>query len=344
MPLYGLQTDWVYPALAFVPIWIPSLFPNYELAWLVMIFLLNTSVAVALNHRGPDGSSPGRAGWLFLVALVALGPIAISRIDSVSLVLALFGLLAIGASRLNIATALLTVAGWVKIWPIAVFLAMLASFRSRLWPLSLATAISAAILITGFNLGGASVLSFVTAQQERGLQIESVMATLWMWLSSFGLAEIYFDDEILTNQVRGPGVNELAASANALLFLALGAVFVLALYAKQKRNQSLPVFVWASLAGVASLIVFNKVGSPQFMLWLVFPILAGLYFGIPRFRLVAIIGLVIGVLTQLVYPIFYLELLALESGTLVLLTARNLLVIWLLVVAVLRLTREQALE
>lgn len=344
MPILGLQTDWVYPALALIPIWLPSFLLNYEFGWLLLIFFLNTSVALALNIRSPARSRPSQAGWIYLASLVALGPVAISRIDSVSLALAIFGMIAIGAGHMKSATAWLTLAGWVKIWPIAVFLAMLAGFKDRKGPLLVATGISAAILLIGFSQGGLSVLSFINTQQGRGLQIEAVLATGWLWLASVGLAEIYFDDEILTNQIRGAWVNELSGITNWVLFLAIAAVFVLALRANQKGLESRTVFVWAALAGVAALIVFNKVGSPQFILWLALPLIAGVYFRTPRFGFVLVFGLAVGVLTQLVYPVFYLDLLALQVGPLALLTLRNLLVIGLLVIGVLRLTRKQTLN
>jgi hypothetical protein len=344
MPIYGLETDWVYPALAFIPVWIPSLFENYEAGWLLLILLLNTAVALALEFRYRNHFFASHTGWLFLLLLALLGPVAISRIDSVSVAVALLGLLAIGANRLTTAATFLTLAGWIKIWPVAVFLGLIASFKERLKPLIAATAISLSIVVVGFTVGGFSVFSFITTQQDRGLQIESVMATFWMWLASAGLAEIYFDDEILTNQVRGPFVAELAASANFLLLLAISIVFALALRAIRKGQEPRSVFVFASLAGVAALIVFNKVGSPQFMLWLVVPIVAGYYFKIPKVWPVIAAGLVTNLLTQLVYPVFYIELLSLQFGPLALLTLRNSLVIGLMIYGLLGLTRKQSLK
>ena len=61
----------------------------------------------------------------------------------------------------------------------------------------------------------------------------------------------------------------------------------------------------ASFALTAALIVFNKVGSPQFMTWLVAPIVLGLVLDRRRWRSVAVFALVVAALTQSVYPLTY---------------------------------------
>ena len=91
------------------------------------------------------------------------------------------------------------------------------------------------------------------------------------------------------------------------------------------------MFALAALTGVLDLIVFNKVGSPQFMIWLAVPLVALVYFGINKSKVAMAMGAAILLLTQLVYPVFYIELLGLETISLGLLTARNLLLVALLI-------------
>jgi hypothetical protein len=97
--------------------------------------------------------------------------------------------------------------------------------------------------------------------------------------------------------------------------------------AGRNRNQ---VFVVAALTGVLDLIIFNKVGSPQFMIWLAVPLVALVYFRINKSKVALTIGSAILLLTQLLYPVFYIELLGLETMPLGLLTVRNLLLVSLL--------------
>jgi hypothetical protein len=167
------------------------------------------------------------------------------------------------------------------------------------------------------------------------------MATVWMWLAKFGLAEIFFDEQVLTNQVSGVLVQEVAAASNWLMLLALSITFLLALRAIRAGRNRKEVFAIASLTGVLDLIVFNKVGSPQFMVWLAVALVAAIFFEVKSIKMPLIVGGTILLLTQLIYPVFYTELLGLETLPLWLLTIRNLLLVWLLVWANFRLSRAK---
>jgi hypothetical protein len=333
--VYGLVTEWVYPALAFAPIWIAGALNlvSYEVSWLTLVFGLNTAAVLLMVRKANKGGvfSGTNASWAFLSALLLLGPVAVSRIDSVSAALAILGLVAINRNSTGIAAALFTIAGWIKIWPVALFAAVIAVFKKRLQAVVVATIISASIIGIGLLAGGTKVFGFVLQQQERGIQIESVMATPWMWLAKFGSANIFFDDDILTNQVSGPLVQELAAVSNYLLFIALAITALLAIRAVRAGRNRTQVFALAALTGVLDLIVFNKVGSPQFMIWLAVPLVALVYFGVNKSKVALAMGAAILLLTQLVYPVFYIELLGLETMPLGLLTVRNLLLVALLI-------------
>jgi hypothetical protein len=95
------------------------------------------------------------------------------------------------------------------------------------------------------------------------------------------------------------------------------------------------------LALVMALIAANKVGSPQFATWIAVPIILGLAWqahGGLSFRVPAILALTIAALTQLVYPVLYGSLLALDPRMLGVLTVRNTLYLVLLGWAIWRLT------
>ena len=342
--IYGLATEWVYPAFAFVPIWIAGAINivSYETSWLILVFALNTAAVLLMVRPATNEKlfSGTYASWVFIAALFLLGPVAVSRIDSVSAAIAIFGLVALGRNTTGIAAALFTVAGWIKIWPIALFAAMIAAFKKRVKGIVVATLISSSVIAAGVLAGGTNVFSFVLQQQDRGIQIESVMATPWMWLAKFGLASIFFDDVVLTNQVSGELVLEIASVSNYILFGAIGITAFLAIRAIRAGRDRTEVFVLASLTGVLDLIVFNKVGSPQFMIWMAVVLVALVYFGINKSKLALVIGAAILLLTQLVYPIFYLELLGLETLPLGLLTLRNLLLVGLLIWANVRLSKK----
>jgi hypothetical protein len=98
---------------------------------------------------------------------------------------------------------------------------------------------------------------------------------------------------------------------------------------------------------VVTLITFNKVGSPQFIMWLAVPIISGIVVerasGGISFQIPATLAAIIALLTQLIYPYFYTALLSLNPVMLLALTTRNGLLFVLLgwaVVTVVRLIRS----
>ena len=92
-----------------------------------------------------------------------------------------------------------------------------------------------------------------------------------------------------------------------------------------------------SLALVLGFIVFNKVGSPQYLCWLVPPLVVGLVLDRRRWALPATVALGTALLTQLVYPLLYGGILTPALVPVTVLTVRNLALIALLVWMVVRL-------
>jgi hypothetical protein len=189
--------------------------------------------------------------------------------------------------------------------------------------------------------GNEKLMSFVSMQGARGLQVESVFATFWVWAAKFGApgAGIYFDNQLVTNQVSGTLSNEIAWALGLVLPCALAITIFLGIRAYRAGAETKHLFVATFLTATLDLIVFNKVGSPQFELWLAVPLMAGILFGLPNWRLPAMLGSCIALLTNLLYPIFYMDLMALGWLGITILTLRNALLITLLVWANLRLSK-----
>jgi hypothetical protein len=272
--------------------------------------------------------------------------VALGRIDSVSVIFALLGVIALSKNHIVMAASWFTFGGWVKIWPIAMFLGMMVSTKKYLLAIVTGASASLLIILTALLFGGnQSIISFATQQQNRGIQIESVIATLWIWDSKVGgESKIYFDDQMMTNQVQGPWSDLVANYANLIMFACLGITAVLSFIAIRKGANWKQVFAIASLTGTLDLIVFNKVGSPQFMLWLLVPAIAGIVFRSRNWIVVLYSVLAIEVMTQLVYPLNYLGLLGLETTPVVMLTIRNALLVGLLIWANTQLASKKLLN
>lgn len=348
----GIDTVWVYPILAIVPMIAAALFgPDlYASTWLSLVMAIDAiafAVILAPGHRA------GRVvvAWWWLGFLVALGPVAVGRIDAITVPIAIVGMLVL-VRRPLLGGVLLTVAAWIKVWPAALVAAAVVALRDRLRVLAGALATTAAVIAAALAFGaGSNVLSFVTQQTGRGLQIEAVIATPWMWDATRGAGHsvVYYDTGILTFQLRGSGVAEAAALATPLLAVAALAILGLGALAVRRGRSATAVLPPLVLALTVAMIVFNKVGSPQFVTWLAVPIGYGLMVAAiasgRSFRVPAALGLAIAALTQVVYPFWYSGLLGIPDPAVVfVLTVRNVLYLVLLVwalVALVRVVRDE---
>lgn len=328
----GINSVWVYPIVALVPMVASAAFgpDQYSSTWLTMVMLLD---AVAFGFLTGWGRSRERVAvaWWWIGFLVLLGPIALGRIDSVSVPLALVGVILI-ASRPRAAAVVLTIATWIKVWPAAILLAAVVVLRDR-WRLVLsALLVSAAIVFVALVLGsGTNVFSFITQQTGRGLQPESPVATIFMWQALAGVpgAAVYYDQTILSYGVRGPGDAVAIALMSPLLAITILAIALLGLRAMRRGAAPGALFPPLALALTTAFIAVNKVGSPQYIAWLAVPIVLGLAThaaGHGRsFRTPAILGLVIAALTQVIYPYLYIWLIYLNPLMVSALTVRNIL-------------------
>lgn len=332
----GIDTSWVYPLLALVPMLAAYAFgPDlYGSTWLTIVMMLNAGALVAIIGV-QERARHAAIAWWWMLYLVLLGPIALGRIDAITVPVALVAVMLI-ADHPTWGGALLAVGAWIKVWPVGVLLAALIALRDRGAVLAATVGTSMVVVAAGLALGGASaLLTPITEQTGRGLQVEAPISTVWLWAAAAGQwsAQVYYDQGILTWQVDGDGSAQAAAAMTPLLALAVAVIAGLGLLAVRRGVDEVVLFPVLALALVMALITVNKVGSPQFATWIAVPVILGLAWqrrGGVSFRVPAMLALLIAALTQVVYPVLYANLLSLELGMLIVLTARNLLYVVLL--------------
>ena len=345
----GIDSQWVYPIVALVPMLIAFTFGStlYASTWLSMVMVLNCIAFGVLTGWGRRADRTAIAWW-WVAFLFLLGPIALGRIDSVTVPLAMVGMLLL-ARHPRAAALILTVATWIKVWPAALIAAIVISVKARLRILTVALATSLGIIAVVFALGGgAYVFSFVSQQTGRGLQIEAPISTIWLWMTAAGVpgTRVYYDLPILTFQVDGPGSSLAAGIMTPLLAIAVLAVCALGVLAVRRGATTVQLLPALALAFVTAFIVFNKVGSPQFESWLAVPVVLGLvtwHEGGRSFRTPAVLVLVIAAITQAIYPYLYDYVLTVNPIMLIALSARNLLLVVLLgwaIAVVIQLARD----
>ena len=325
--IVGITENFVYPVLALLPI-VSALAlggPAYLATWFALVTGLNAGAfwVLARSHRA--------AAWWWLAFLGLLGPIALLRIDAVTVPLCIVALLWLRRRPLW-GTVLLTIATWIKIWPVAALAALAVASKLR-WRMLMvvaavtATVIGLAALLSLSRGSGLHVLSFVGEQAGRAIQIESPVAVPWLWQAALGVpgSFIYYDHQILTFQVAGAGVSAVSAAMTPLLALAAACVLLLGVRARRRGISALAVLAPLTLALTVTLIAFNKVGSPQFISWLAAPIILGLVLNGRAWRTPALLGLALAALTQLVYPSLYDWVIVAHPLMVLVLTLRNLL-------------------
>ncbi|MGB8649199.1 MAG: glycosyltransferase 87 family protein [Mycobacteriales bacterium] len=273
---------------------------------LLMLVLLLRRAARAGSHLGP---------LVWLVGPMLLGPVALTRFDLVPGVLAAIALVAGPVA----AGALLVCAATTKLWPAVLLVLLLVRSRRRREVLAGA---AAALVLSTAAAAATGVLpaawTAVRHQLQRGVQVESLAALAPLWA---GHPVVYRH-----------GAWEVASSLADVTAWGLMAVCALALLSllRAARRGSGDLLLLATEA-VGWLLLTDKVLSPQYLLWLLpFLALAACRpHGLPASALA--LGAASLLLTHLVYPLRYDELLQHDPLTLVLLTARDLALVGLVV-------------
>lgn len=334
----GLTAPGVYPMLALVPMFFGAFGWGW---WFLFVVLANGLAFGVARHRARAASLV----WLAFLAL--LGPIAIGRIDVLTVALGVV-VIALADSYPRAAGILIAIATWVKVWPIVLGVSSLLTTRARTiagWAVTAAVTIGVVGLIIG---GWSNLTAFLGDQQGRGIQVESVVATPWLWdAAAGGFSAVVYSPALLTFEVQGPSTEVVASLVTLieLFVLAIVAVRIVVHRVRMVGEITTHILGLSLTTLIVTLIVFSKVGSPQFVSWLGVAVVALVAYWHPRWSplLLGLIG-VIAVLTHIVYPYVYFDLLSLGVVPLVVLTLRNGAEVALFVIATVALWRELRLE
>lgn len=335
--IVGITETWVYPQLALVPMLVAKILSvplipvlgisgAYLVAWAVLMTALAAIAFGILLGRSPSRARRA-AGWFWSAALILLGPIAMYRIDAVTVPLVVIAGIWI-ARRPAVAAVLLTVGAWIKIWPGALLLAAVVTMRGRIRMLLAAAVTCAAVVATLLLLGADTELfGFLTAQSGRGLQIEAVAATPLLWLAVAGRARIEYSHEILTFQIAAPGVDAVSAALTPLMVVAVAVIVAIGVVKTRRGANAERMLAPLALSVVVVLIVLNKVGSPQFQSWLIAPVILWIVLDRRTAKTPILLVLILCATTCLIYPVMYDALLRAEILPVVILTMRNVLLL-----------------
>jgi hypothetical protein len=292
------------------------------------VLLAATLLLTALAARTLRGLRAWILPSLVLVAgALALYPVAVTRYDAlVALTLALAALCAtVGGRYLGLAYASLGLGTAAKLVPALATLPLVRKGAARGYGIFFAVLLL--FFVPFALLGGGGLLESIAYQRERGLQVESLSASVLMelgWVHGIAFEYGAFD-------VRGKGVG-LAASLSPLITFILLAVTGFVMYWEYRRFGRLggEAFPRYAAALILAFMLGSKVLSPQYMIWLLplVPLGAGGAAGLG----VSALFLAACFITTQVFPTHYGDLLEFRYPGPDLLFARNLLlaVLWVL--------------
>jgi Glycosyltransferase family 87 len=310
------RTLYEYPTPVVWILWLPygaSLGNRvgYLVAFVVFMLVLDAVFCYALWRATGRRHDSAVDFWLIFVPLI--GPLAYLRFDMLPAVLAGGALLA--ARRKPWVTGALTGLGAaIKLWP-ALLIGAFLSYRSDRRPAGVA------FVIVGFGLalislifgGWSRLISPLTWQSDRGLQIESIWATPLMlaraarpdhWIVDISQYQAY--------EIFGPGVDVWVMISSVATVLGLAMIILLTIRAFRHDGSTPAAIGFVVLATVAIMTITNKTLSPQYLLWMGGPMAALLAYRPqatfdeqPAISRIAGQVLILALLTQLVYPLFY---------------------------------------
>lgn len=327
---------------------------GFRIAFVLVMGLIDGAVAVWLWTSYSRAAAVYWSTFTFLI-----GALIWFRIDLLPAVAVLAGLIWVNrrpiASGVSIAFGAAT-----KLWPAMLIVPMLG-------PGLAARRRTIGFAVAGGTLGIASLVCFgwdrstspLTWQADRGLQIESIVATVPMLRHAVGQPDLYRTELSSHNawEIYGPQVDfwlrvaDVAMLGTVLLALLLGWLIALNGFGLPGRRslrtaedtdplRRTHAIVLAQLAIICAFIIANKTFSPQYVIWLGGPltVLVALPLtGKSRTdaRWLGGMGLAIALLTHLVFPLNYAGLVAANSTVTdtILLVGRNLLMVVFTVVA-----------
>jgi 4-amino-4-deoxy-L-arabinose transferase-like glycosyltransferase len=285
----------------------------------------------ALRSLGATLERTAAALCFFALAPLVLGSVILYRYDLWPAALTVAGLAAVLARRERLGFAAIGLGIAAKAFPAVVLPpAFVYVWRTRgrreaLLCLGAAVVVAALVVVPFLAIAPHGVWESIDRQTTRPLQIESLGSALLLaahhtWGLALTMVSSHGSQNLVGSEPRAAG-----AISTALLLVSLLGIWVAA-----ARGPATPErLVRWSAASVAAFIAFDKVLSPQFLIWLLplVPLVAGRR-GLAASGLLALALL----LTQVWFPIRYFDLVHFDEVPSWVLLARDLVLVAMLVV------------
>jgi Glycosyltransferase family 87 len=302
-----------YPPAALPPMLLPAYMSwSYATSFAVLMGVCGAGcIAAAASALRAVGAWPERT-WPTLLAIgvspLALGSLFDTRYDLWPTVLALGALAALVRERPVMSGVFLGLGFAAKLWPavlLPIAVVHLWRRRGQAGVLAILTAfvvVAAACFVPFAVLAPDGLRTMFADQLGRPLQVESLGAAVLMAAQHLGMHPLATVTSHGAQALRGRGAGLAADLSTACEVVSVLAVWIV--YAR-RRTVSSEMTLLAAAAAVSALVAFDKVLSPQYLIWLVpFVLLVGRGRG---FLAGALLMLALG-LTQTWFPRHYWSL------------------------------------
>jgi hypothetical protein len=308
------DVTWQYPPAAALAILSPGLLPflDYPHAFFVLAFVADLVVLALFLYAGSRSGMTRRGTWIWVIGVPLLGPTVYARYDLMVTAVAVAALFA-GTRHPRVMGALAGFGAMVKVWPA---LLLVAAVRRRAWVWAAVTAGGIALL---FWMTMPGAFTFLTAQRDRGTEVESLGALVFHVARHHG-----WNGRVLLNygsvEFLGPYVDVVSTVALVLTGLAFGWLLLWRLCAKRFLTHTL-----ADAAFVATLMftATSRVISPQYLVWLVGLAAVCVCFRASRMTVPAGLVLVACFVTVLEFPVYFGNVVGSDWLGITLLVVRN---------------------
>ncbi|HZS30848.1 MAG TPA: glycosyltransferase 87 family protein [Gaiellaceae bacterium] len=266
-----------YPPLALAPMYVASFMSwSYATSFAILMGICGAGclalLASALRSVEAGPERVWAALLLFAVSPLVLGSLFDTRFDLWPALLALAAVAALVRERPLLSGALLGLGFAAKLWP-GVLLPVAAIHLARRRGSSAALAAVAAFLVGAAAcflpfavLAPHGLWSSVSGQLDRPLQVESLGAAILMAAQHLGMRPLATVTSHGAQALSGRGAGLAADLSTAAEVVAVLSVWVA--YSR-RRTRDREAALLAAAATVVSLVAFDKVLSPQYLIWLV---------------------------------------------------------------------------
>ena len=265
------ENSWQYPPGAAFLFMVPRVGGDYGRSFVVFMLLFDLAGLLAVVRLAKrEGRDTGV--WVWLLAMPVLFTLPVLRFDIVPTVIAMAALVVIHR-RPRWFGALVGLGAMVKVWPILLLFAEWD--RRRVWRALIAVvAVCVVVFAVAAALWGKQT-GFISNQDARGLQVESVAATPWYLRQMITGEAPEVVQRFGTNEI-GSGPAEAFSAALTVITILLGIAaalwWVLRERAIKAGREDLKDDVVSRdfvFTLVLWFVVISRVLSPQYLIWMI---------------------------------------------------------------------------